>query len=298
MPSKLYALSCSSPKYLRSLPAAIWQDAQEVFHGKIIEINENDIKFEVIKVYNGDKEKYKIVDIYDTSYGSFVYCRGSFIRYVSLRRNASLDGNILKGNAKIGDEWIVYGEKNSSKSGIAGFHNGRYYVPKGNIQEYYYSPELNGTRIYSEFSIIEKVELYLVSFIYNLPEALRELYLSVIYFTFYGLVFIGLFLLTYKKFIRFSDMLYHLFMVKDKYKKIRNCFVTFLTMCILFPSMMIFLIFLVKGLKYRIIILFINNPVTAIILTLLPFFVAAFISRKLYKYIKKRREVVSDDENI
>ena len=306
MPSKLVAESCLGGKLSILLPKAMSQNAPEVFHGKIIEINENDIKFEVIKVYSGDKEKYKIVDIYDTSY----LHEGFYTLYYTSYSNE----NYLKDKAEIGDEWIVYGRKIKGSTNSGG-HNGRYYVPEGRVNEYYTgrngcSSIVEGTKLYSELSVADKIELYFVSFIYDLPSKMRDVYIIVIFCMFYILIFVVLHLFFYRTLLFFtrdsrasSNNLHRKLLFVLRYMSYITCsFCSFLVLRFMFVnSSSCSRIYYTNGNDYslcKIWDLFINNPVTVIIMTVLPIFVAVFISRKLYKYIKKRRELVSDDENI
>jgi len=103
MPSEGSAESCLGGKISYIMPLVIFEKPTEIFHGKIIEIKGNDVKFEVLRVYNGKEEKYKIVDNYNSSY---------MLPNLYMSRNFAYPNiKTLTNSAKLGDEWLVYGSK-------------------------------------------------------------------------------------------------------------------------------------------------------------------------------------------
>jgi len=305
MPVDLVAC-CIPKKYPVFIPSIIQEIFynRETFLAKVVEKKSKDIKFEVLKVYKGKKEKYKFVNID----GDIPPLLSSVVGYS--------DDDYSITNAKIGDKWILSGYRGKEDSVIYPF--------------YRYSScgwKIKGTRPYSDNSLNEKLQLSFLSFFPNI-------YIKPAFYIFYGFILIAISFFIYKIFsfpfiIIKTIFLSRLHLLKSQ-KKFLKYFLLLLTLIItnlltsfIYNNLANYTVFYDEFLvtKYRmfavskgdyeaeliklfdnnsLVIFFsfidkiINNISTIIIMMLLPLFVAVFIFRKLYKYIKKRRELVSD----
>ena len=320
MPSEGGTYSCIYDPEEVFIPVSFQERASEIFHGKIISIDGNNVKFEVIDIYKGVDEKSKVVDTHSAR------------NYYQWSRRLLLekDENTLHRSAKIGDEWLIYGHKNSKRKidkvkEITGDE-----ITPDSLYVYYKStgPCMGyqiGTRPYNEVTMSAIIQLYIASYV-------PGIYIKYALNVFNGLVIVAIFFLQYwflSSFLKKSNYLsgvtsgvvlifihalisnigtgliilimFSIILIPQLFSRPLNKILSrsigvlsFLGTLIIIKSIAIFGFgFRYASYEDTLLYLIINNHITVIIMMVLPIFLTIFILFKIYKYFKKRRGKVA-----
>jgi len=291
MPQTVGASGCLARKYPAFIPISLQERASEIFYGKIIDIEGSNIKFEVIDIYKGEDKEYKVVD----THSARNHDRWSGSDYMKLLLEN--DENTLHRSAKIGDEWLIYGHKNSKRKidevkEITGDE-----ITPDSLYVYYKDRGcrsiIRGTRPYSEVTTSDIVQLYLAPFI-------PEIYVKYALYVFYGLVFFITFSIFFKTLSLISKIL-RLMMLTMATSRILSekrisLIITFLLAYVLYSILVIYQIsdiesFFYYQKTYILYILYIAIGLEVIALSLINYkIVSLFLKtlRKFYRIIRNK----------